>query len=335
MNLTQFLRVFDVEQFSRWGVPFNSEEDALKVFHCFPSETFPERFGAVVLYDAYEDYSIYQKCQSKGIEPLCFGHWYSLLFVNSEQAKLAETRIREQLRTKAVGSNANQLVFRRELDEAAIYQAIASSEVEVIGHQVVVIPGIPDNDWTYLGAFCWLQREFKEDPLSSHPKILVRDLDAENIGIDRTVWIDACHEEEVIVQMIAWWLARSPVPDADWWGVIEKDGFPPRFDPEDWCDLAELSYVARMWEEHGEAFWVYYKAFRFDKKALPFESDKVQFMGSYSNVNDFFWNEYEQSCKEAGVEQNQEDFMGYCSMEQEFYTILRWQGDDYIYLIIP
>jgi hypothetical protein len=99
MNLTQFLRAYGVEQFSRWGCNFNFEEDAIKVFGCFPQETQPEQFGLVILFNAYEDYDIYNRCVAKGAEPMSFGDWRSLLFLSCDQAQLAVSRLREQLRT--------------------------------------------------------------------------------------------------------------------------------------------------------------------------------------------------------------------------------------------
>jgi hypothetical protein len=333
MNLTQFLRAYGVEQFSRWGCIFNSEEDAIKIFGCFPQETQPERFGSVILFDAFEDYDIYNKCVAKGAEPMSFGDWRSLLFLSCDQAQLAASRLREQLRTNAAGVAGNQLVFFSDLDEVAVYQAIASSEVEAVSNQVVVIPGILDEDWVFLGDFCWIPIPFKEDKFSPKPKILVCDLDAEEADIARTVWIDATQEPEGIVQMIAWWLGRSPIPDASHWRVIDTDEFPPRYIQAGYSDLYELSCVARMWEQHGDGFWVYYRENRFKKKAPPFESDRVRFLGCYGDANNFFQEQYQELFEEGEFEPNLEDFVEFCAFERDQYTILQWEGNTYIYSV--
>ena len=248
MNLAQFTRAYSVEQFSRWGVPFSSEEEALAAIDCFPLETKPERVGSIILYDAWEDYNIAARYSQKGILLQEHCHWRSLLFATPAQAQLAARRINEQLQAPA-GAKGNQLIFQEALDEVAVYQAIASSEVEVVGQQVVVIPGIPDEDWVLLGDFCWIPVEFKEERWSQKPKLLIRDLDAAEAGYDRSIWIDAAQEPEVIVQMIAWWLGRSPVPDASWWRVIKMEDFPPGCKPKDQNNLIEISLVAQNWEQ--------------------------------------------------------------------------------------
>jgi len=247
MNLAQFLRARRVEQFACWGTCFNCEEDALLAIDCFQGET--ERFGNVILYSIEEDYEAGLRCFQKGILLVGQGYWNSLLFRSPEQAQVAAHRINEQLQTPT-GCQGNQLVFQVDyLDEPALYQAIASSEVEVVGDQVVVNPGIPDEDWTILGHFCWIPKEFKDQFWSRKPKILIYDLDAAESGWHRSTWIDATEDPGDIVQMIAWWLGQSPVPDADWWKVVTIEGFPPDYTPKDQNNLAELCAVAQHWEQ--------------------------------------------------------------------------------------
>lgn len=316
MNLAQFLRHSDAEMFCREGIYFPTEEEAIELFKKLPPEAFPEQFGRVIIYEVTEYSS------------LPTSKWRSLLFLTSEQAELAQRRIDEQLQAP-VGVRDNQLVFEYELDEAALYQAIASSVVEVIGYQVVVQPGIPDEDWTILGDFCWIPMEFKEDPLSPKPQILVRDSDAFESVKDRTVWIDAAQEPEAIVQMISWWLGQSPIEGASWWSVIDVVGFPPKFCPESYNNLEELSYVAKNWQEHGEGFWVYYLDTRFDRKAVSF--DRVKYLGCYSSAREYFCTNYEELWNQGDFEPEFEDLEEFCDFHKALYTILYWQGNEYIY----
>jgi hypothetical protein len=165
------------------------------------------------------------------------------------------------------------------------------------------------------------------------PRVLVRDTTAEEADIDRTIWVDADQEPEAILQAIARWLDESPTPDANWWEVIDLDGFPPQCSLVDRSDLSEVSYVAKMWKQYGEGFWVYYRENRFNKKAPTFESSKVHFLGCYGDVSNFFLECYEEHLNEEESEQSSEGFAEFCTFERDNYTILQWESNSYVYSV--
>jgi hypothetical protein len=331
MNLQQFLRQTGVERNLFWGVFFVSNSDAIKAHELLAPLCNSKRIESLILLNDsdYEHwYDAAEKIELEGEIPTC--HYCDrLLFSSPQLAEQAKVKICEQMNTTAVVAQDNQLFFACELDTLLMYSAISLGEIVELPGECLYIPGISDEDWCLCEDFCWVPLPFVEaEP--DNPQILIRDQDAHRQGIERTVWINAVQEPETIIQNIAWWLSQSPVPDAQEWKTMALSKFPIGYEVFDWEDLVELSYVAQNWKKHGKAFWLYWKTFRYDEKAKPFE--EVEFLGQYLLASDFFRQLYKNACSQQNIKEGQEGYqLFYCLIKNRYLILHDAAMNLYIY----
>ncbi len=88
------------------------------------------------------------------------------------------------------------------------------------------------------------------------PMIYVACLAAYNAGILHGEWIEAAQDVDSLNQEVQEILSQSPEPFAEEWAIHDYEGFGDiRF--SEWHGLSEVSRLALLVENHGEAFAAY------------------------------------------------------------------------------
>jgi antirestriction protein len=90
------------------------------------------------------------------------------------------------------------------------------------------------------------------------PRIYVACLAAYNAGHLHGHWIDATQDASAIHAEIAAMLKASPEPGAEEWAVHDYEGF-GEIALSEWPDIDRVAALARMIEEHGEEFTIWYE----------------------------------------------------------------------------
>jgi antirestriction protein len=88
------------------------------------------------------------------------------------------------------------------------------------------------------------------------PKIYVACLAAYNAGILHGKWIDAAQDADSLHCEVQEILKQSPEPFAEEWAIHDYEGFGD-IRIEEYQPLSEISQLALLIEEHGEAFAAY------------------------------------------------------------------------------
>jgi antirestriction protein len=99
---------------------------------------------------------------------------------------------------------------------------------------------------------------------SATPRIYVACLAAYNNGRLHGQWIDANQKTDAIHADISAVLKSSPEPFAEEWAVHDYEGF-GEIHLSEWPDLARVSALAHLIEDHGDAFMVWYQTQDADK----------------------------------------------------------------------
>src|ERR1035438_9767364 len=89
------------------------------------------------------------------------------------------------------------------------------------------------------------------------PRIYVACLAAYNAGKLYGEWINANQDADDISTEITAMLKASPEPFSEEWAVHDSEGFGP-IELGEWPEIKRVSVLARMIQEHGDAFALWY-----------------------------------------------------------------------------
>ena len=123
-----------------------------------------------------------------------------------------------------------------------------------------------------------------EEPSYDGPQIYVACLSAYNNGKLHGKWIDANQEPEDIEAEVQEMLKASPEPNAEEWAIHDYQGFED-IKIEEYESFETVSRIAKLLDEHGEAFAAYYNnQCDIDEAEANFEE---AFQGEYKDEEDF------------------------------------------------
>jgi len=332
MKITQYTTRCEAGQFSRWGAIFKCAADAasacarLAQSEYIPKGTDFQQIEHIVLFecgiadrvfialDAYESDSEIKS-----------GMFWTILFISPEQAQQACEAIRWTVQKDQEDDQVvcidNQVIFDCGLEDHTVFYAIT------------IIAGIKEDDFAFVGSFCWIPAPFEEDLFSLKPSLHIVDVAAGEMGVIRSVWIEADKDPCQLMQEITWWLSLSPVKGTENWDIVNAAYFPPYVDASIEA-VEQICYIAQMWVAHELSWYVYWQRFKLDKKAPKFESDEIEFCGVFGNALNFFEKAYHAVCDDNQEERSVEGFHEFYCFEQQFYQLITYKGDCYIYHVV-
>ncbi|MEM6398690.1 MAG: antirestriction protein ArdA [Cyanobacteria bacterium P01_D01_bin.116] len=134
------------------------------------------------------------------------------------------------------------------------------------------------------------ERECTDDET---PKIYVACLSAYNASYQHGLWIDATQEPEDILNDIEWMLSWSPMVDiepCEEWAIHDYECW-ERIKLSEYEDIEQVSELAQLLEEYGQAYAVYYEHYG-DEYATE-EDFKDRYLGEYEDEEDFVYRSWE------------------------------------------
>lgn len=114
-------------------------------------------------------------------------------------------------------------------------------------------------------------------------RIYVACLASYNAGTLFGKWIDANQSTEEIHTEISAMLRGSPEPEAEEWAVHDCEGF-REISLSEWPDISRVSIIARLLEEHGDAFSLWYTTQ--DGQNVDIEELEEKFLEQWQGAHD-------------------------------------------------
>lgn len=93
--------------------------------------------------------------------------------------------------------------------------------------------------------------------MTTNPRIYIACLAAYNNGKLHGKWIEANQDVSDIWAEVSAMLKASPEPNAEEWAMHDYEGF-GGIEFSEWPDFARISVLARLLEDHGDAFTLWY-----------------------------------------------------------------------------
>lgn len=118
---------------------------------------------------------------------------------------------------------------------------------------------------------------------TTEPRIYVACLAAYNNGKLHGEWINANQSTSQILDEINEMLKASPEPMAEEWAVHDYKGFGD-IDLTEWPDIARVSSIAALIEDHGDGFTLWYASQ--DGRYLDAEELEARFLEPWQGAHD-------------------------------------------------
>lgn len=119
--------------------------------------------------------------------------------------------------------------------------------------------------------------------MNTNARIYVACLASYNAGTLFGKWIDANQSAEEIHADISAMLRGSPEAGAEEWAVHDYEGF-GEISLSEWPDISRISAIARMLEEHGDAFSLWYTSQ--DGQNVDIEEVEEKFLEQWQGAHD-------------------------------------------------
>ncbi len=114
-------------------------------------------------------------------------------------------------------------------------------------------------------------------------RIYVACLASSNAGKLFGKWIDANQSADEIRAEISAMLRESSEPGAEEWAVHDHEGF-GEISLSEWPDISRIAVIARLIEEHGDAFSLWYEAQ--DAQNVEVEELEEKFLEQWRGAHD-------------------------------------------------